>query len=656
MLSQARRVVQPGAGGCTSSRVALIVLEKDEKAAPSRSFSGRRGNGAGHVDASAEQVSPALPTRPVSRHGRVTAVSMMKDEGPYLLEWVAHHLAVGFTDIVVYTNDCTDGTVEMLQRLECLGLAHHRHNVIPKGVKPQPSAIKHAQAEPIVGQSDWVMVFDADEFLCIRHGDGTLDGLLDAVVAEGANGIVITWRIFGSGGLRDWSRDLVTERYLQAAPPMWNKGWGVKTLFRFDPERWKLGIHRPTMKNKVLDTEFPQTVRWLNGSGQGMEDYFKFRGWRSIVRTVGYDWAQMNHYAVKAVDDYAIRRLRGNVNNKANKYDPSYWALQDRNEVRDDTMLRYAARRRAIFDGLLADPELNRLHHAAVERAEARLAAFKATPGYARFVDDLRAASAVPITQVSAKPPKPRDPVKIAAKMSNVQKRAAAGPGKTEPGRRVFRPPPLYVEGEVDLSAEPPMEWIANHSIELPADPRLFTPLALELVRQGKFLRNPARKLPGIVPENGLWLELGGTTGFLAAHLVRSVSGLRAAVHEDNPAHRTFIRRLWTRNAVAECDRLDMSDVSLATEPQALGARLAELKPAALALGDPRLRPSALADAVAASDRAAPPQLYLLGRLWADRQEDWSEWKRVLRALGYHERLPLDPAVIAAFRRHRAAA
>ena len=42
-----------------------------------------------------------------SPHGTVMAVSMMKDEAPFLLEWFAHHLAVGFTDILVYTNDCT---------------------------------------------------------------------------------------------------------------------------------------------------------------------------------------------------------------------------------------------------------------------------------------------------------------------------------------------------------------------------------------------------------------------------------------------------------------------------------------------------------------------------------------------------------------------
>jgi len=56
-----------------------------------------------------------------SKHGRITAVSMMKDEAPYLLEWFAHHMAVGFTDILVYTNDCSDGTDAMLMRLEELG-------------------------------------------------------------------------------------------------------------------------------------------------------------------------------------------------------------------------------------------------------------------------------------------------------------------------------------------------------------------------------------------------------------------------------------------------------------------------------------------------------------------------------------------------------
>ncbi|MBL4751427.1 MAG: glycosyltransferase family 2 protein [Amylibacter sp.] len=41
----------------------------------------------------------------------------MKNEGPYLLEWVAHHKALGFDHIVVCTNDCEDFTVEILKCL-----------------------------------------------------------------------------------------------------------------------------------------------------------------------------------------------------------------------------------------------------------------------------------------------------------------------------------------------------------------------------------------------------------------------------------------------------------------------------------------------------------------------------------------------------------
>ena len=195
--------------------------------------------------------------RHVGPHGQVTAVSMMKDAGPFVIEWVAHHLAVGFSDLLVYTNDCSDGTDDMLIRLEELGLAHHRRNDVAEGIRPQPSALTYAQAEPVVQHSDWVMVFDADEFLSIRHGDGSLDGLIAAAKAQDANGIVVTWRSFGSAGVVDWSRASVTEQYLMAAPVTWNKGWGAKALFTFDADYWKFGIHRPKIKNKHFDTGFP---------------------------------------------------------------------------------------------------------------------------------------------------------------------------------------------------------------------------------------------------------------------------------------------------------------------------------------------------------------------------------------------------------------
>lgn len=572
-----------------------------------------------------------------SPHGQVTAVSMMKDEGPFVIEWVAHHLAVGFTDLVVYTNDCSDGTDDMLIRLEELGLAHHRRNVIPEGLRPQPSALNHAQEEPVVGKSDWVMVFDADEFLSIRHGDGTLDDLIAAAKAQDANGIVVTWRIFGSGGVVDWSRAPVTEQYLMAAPPTWNKGWGVKTLFTFDPDYWKLGIHRPKMKNRHIDTPFPDSVKWLNGSGREMEDYFKFRGWRSITRTVGYDWVQLNHYAVKSVDSYAIRKMRGNVNNKKDKYNSDYWALQDRNEVRDDTMLRYTDRRNALMAQLLQDPVLHRLHHAAVNRAEARLAELKQTDAYHQLVADLARASAIPITEITAKPPQARDKEKIAALMSDVEKRRNAKAKAERKAAPAEPKPPLvplgsYVAAPVRAEDGLDCDWVANHGVTLPLDGRVFTGPALQVIAAGKFERGIARRMPSVLPKGGTVLLTGAGCGFLGIHLHRLRGDLRLVMEEDDPALRDVMGRICARNGVVPGDRLVLPQDAAEGD---MVARVAAERPVAVILADAGFAPEFLCAALPRLS-PQPEQLFLTGR-WMERWFDaLPAVETALRQEGWH--------------------
>jgi len=405
-------------------------------------------------------------------------------------------------------------------------------------------------------------MFDADEFLCINYGDGTLDPMLDA--AGDANGIVVTWRIFGSGNVVDWSRDPVTEQYLYAAPPTWNKGWGVKTLFKFDPDKWKIGIHRPSIKNKHLETGFPDTVKWLNGSGQPMEDYFKFRGWRSIRRTVGYQWAQMNHYAVKSIDSYAIRKFRGNVNNKKDKYNADYWSLQDRNEVYDDKILRYTERRKQIMDELLTDPVLSRLHNAAIEKVEARLEEYRATDAYAELKQSLLEASEVPITQIVAKPPKARDPEEIAKLMSQVEKNVADRPAEERRSvpeaafADVAEGGDGFVPGDIDVSVQTAVDWVPNHDIALPADVRIFAQSTLELVMRGKYQRRMARMTGRMVEDGQKVLDLGAGIGFLSIHAAQTVSGATVLAQEDNSSRLAIMRDVLDHNALEMGDRLSM--------------------------------------------------------------------------------------------------
>lgn len=544
--------------------------------------------------------------RQTSPHGSLMALSTMKDEGPYVVEWVAHHLAVGFTDVMVYTNDCSDGTDTILKHLESLKIGvYHRENVIPPGVKPHPSMLKLAGDEELVINSKWLLVLDADEFMCINHPAHHLDGMVDDLEKIGADAMVCTWRIFGSSGVRDWSRAPITDQFTRAAPVFWNKGWGTKTMLKFDPKYLRLGMHRPIIKSQFKDTDWPDTQLWVNGSGQPLEDWFKLRGWRSIRRTVGYDWAQINHYAIKSMDAYSLRKFRGNANLKKDKYNSDYWSLQDRNEVEDKNIFRFAQRREEIRQQLLADPLVREFHEAAHAHAEARLAEYRASPAYQELVEGLRAASDVPISQVTAKPPKARDPAEVAAVQSKIDARRAAKP-KDE--RRTPPPPgwgsPFaspYVVGPIDLSGEIPLERVENQEIMLPMDPRVFTASSLEAVAAGKFDRRHARNITGLISGCARLLDLGGGIGFVALRAKAANENLSIAVQDDRAALIQFGQALADRHFPKESASIQFTATPLRPYDDAdftgLDAVLQGFKPDVLRLSGRLLPPTAFTQA-----------------------------------------------------------
>ena len=323
---------------------------------------------------------------------------MMKDEGPALLEWLAYHRLIGFDRICVYTNDCSDGTDAMLLRLEEMGEVLHFRNDVPAGKKPQPNAMKLAERNPAATDTDWVVAMDADEFVSIKTGDGTLPALM-AHIPDDAQGIVMTWRFFGSSGLVDWNPGLVTESYIRAAPDRFRKGWGVKTLFRpFDG--FKFGIHRPRIKGARHSQAARDLLRgqaWVNGSGKPMHPEFTLNGWRSTGTSLGYDLVELNHYAVKSHEAYLLRRLRGNVNNKDDKYNANYFAIFDRNEIRADNAARHAPAVKARIAQWLTDPTLARLHAEAMAFHADRVARLRQTEDYGAWLDVLKKAGRVPI-------------------------------------------------------------------------------------------------------------------------------------------------------------------------------------------------------------------------------------------------------------------
>ena len=317
-------------------------------------------------------------------------ITMMKDEGPRLVEWLAYHRLIGFDAVWVYSNDCRDGTDAMLDRLEAMGLCHHIRNPVPPGRKPQPHALGLAQRNRAIMDADWLMVMDGDEFLHIKTGDGTLPALL-AACPDGTDGVAVTWRIMGSNGRSDWSPDPILIQFTCGARDDFRRGWGVKTLFR-PAAGMKLGIHRPGLRGAQ-----DRGLQWVNGSGAPMPPSFLADGWRGSAATVGYDLAEVAHFAVQSREAYVLRGDRGNVNCKPDKYDATYFAIFDRNEDPHLGLLRWSGWVDGLVDCWLQDKTLKRLLDASIDWHARRLAELRTTPGFAARMGALAQAAEVPL-------------------------------------------------------------------------------------------------------------------------------------------------------------------------------------------------------------------------------------------------------------------
>jgi hypothetical protein len=112
---------------------------------------------------------------------------------------------------------------------------------------------------------------------------------------------------------------------------------------------------------------------------------------------VGYGLAEIAHFAVQGREAYLMRGDRGNVNLKPEKYDTTYFAVFDRNEVALPGLASRAPRIAAQVADWLTDPELRGLHTASCDWHAQRLATLRASPSFAARMEALARAADTPI-------------------------------------------------------------------------------------------------------------------------------------------------------------------------------------------------------------------------------------------------------------------
>lgn len=349
----------------------------------------------GQVDETAQMppYTEVAPRKlPKGQSGNVI-VGCMKDEAPYILEWVAYHRMIGVDHFLIYTNGCSDGTSELLDRLQALGILQHRNNDNWKGNSPQQYALNQSLKEPVIKQADWVIHIDVDEFMNVRCGNGTLVDFFDHV--PDATNVAMTWRLFGHNGVTTLNDRPVIAQFDHCAPkfcPKPHTVWGFKTMFKPIGAYKKISCHRP---NKLEEDKRAQ-VKWVNGSGQDMTQEVADNGWRSSKKSIGYDLLQLNHYALRSAESFLVKRQRGRALHVDRSIGLNYWIRMDWNDHRDITIQRNLPRMQAELARLLEDKTLRDLHEAGLAWHRAKAADLHQVP---EFEELYRQALEIDITE-----------------------------------------------------------------------------------------------------------------------------------------------------------------------------------------------------------------------------------------------------------------
>ena len=101
----------------------------------------------------------------------LSVVAILKNEAPYLKEWLDYHLLAGVEHFYLYDNDSTDNQAEVVAPYVKAGLVDY--TLLP-GKAMQYAAYDDA-VKRFKFHSRYMAFIDCDEFICLRLTGGGAD-------------------------------------------------------------------------------------------------------------------------------------------------------------------------------------------------------------------------------------------------------------------------------------------------------------------------------------------------------------------------------------------------------------------------------------------------------------------------------------------------
>lgn len=249
--------------------------------------------------------------------------AIVKNEGPYLLEWIAHHRAIGVERFFIADNGSDDGGRELLVELQKIGIVDTFDFTARAGTPPQLPAYAEIlnRYKHVV---EWLAFIDADEFIVPREKECNIADMLSR--AERAIGAIgLNWATYGSSYRNTPSDGLVLERFVRrfADRDMINNHY--KSLLRMDAiEGLGKTPHRFALKAGFDYAHADFSHLMTHGlSGEGLS---RQRIWNPF---------RLNHYVIKSKAEFDNKKqARGRATTR-DRRDDAFFKNHDKNDVYD---------------------------------------------------------------------------------------------------------------------------------------------------------------------------------------------------------------------------------------------------------------------------------------------------------------------------------
>ena len=158
-------------------------------------------------------------------------LTTVRNEGLYLVDWLAYHRALGVEEFFVYTNDNDDYSDALLKALNDADIIKLVFNEFDDGVRPQYKAYAHAlQIMPEILDYRWVAAIDLDEYIvCNNKKYGSIIEYLDKMNAAGADAMALPWTWHDPQRATVWKDEPVNARFPAYRPDHFRH---IKSIFR----------------------------------------------------------------------------------------------------------------------------------------------------------------------------------------------------------------------------------------------------------------------------------------------------------------------------------------------------------------------------------------------------------------------------------------